>query len=304
MDKLHAMATFVRIVDAGSLTAAAAQTGSSLTSVVRSLASLEGHLGVRLINRTTRRLALTEEGRDYLFHCRKILAEIEDAESALSDKRQEPSGLLRLTAPVMFGRLHVAPVVTDFLAAHPAMRAELVLLDRVVDFLEEGLDLAIRIGPLADSSLVATTIGQTRRIICASPPYLAEAGEPTAPRDLVNHRCIGFSGNRPAAEWEFTMDGKSNRTRIDGRLLTNQVDVALGACLQGLGLGMFYEYQVAEHLRQGRLKAVLTSFETPQLPISILFPSTRQLSLRVRSFVDWAAPRLRARIAGALPSSL
>jgi len=300
MDKFRAMSTFVDIVETGSLTAAAEHAGTSLTSVVRSLSKLEAQLGIRLLNRTTRRMALTDEGRDYFIRCRHILAELEEAEAALSARQREPTGTLRLTAPVMFGRLHVAPVVAAFLASHPSMRIELLLLDRVVDLLEEGMDAAIRIGPLADSSLVAATLGRTRRVVCASPDYLAHAGRPHRPADLAGHRCIRFHGLPPSAEWEFSDAGKTARVAIDGVVATNQVDAAIAACVQGLGCGMFLGYQVGDALTEGRLERVLAGFECPPVPVSLLYPGTRLLPPRVRAFLDWAVPRLRERIAGGL----
>jgi DNA-binding transcriptional LysR family regulator len=299
MDKLRAMETFVAIVEAGSLTAAANRMGASLTSVVRALAGLESQLGARLLNRTTRRIALTDEGRDYFLRCQRILGELHEAETALCLSQSAPSGSLRLTAPINFGKLHVAPVVTGFLAAHPLMRAEMMLLDRRVDLLEEGLDVAVRIGHLADSSLVVSALGHTRRVVCASPAYLDRYGQPDTPADLLRHRCIGFTGL--GAEWEFAIDGKPCRLPVPGVITTNLVDVALDACLQGLGCGSFLAYQVAAPLRDGSLRRILTAFDCPPLPVSLLYPTARLLPPRVRAFVDWAAPRLRERLKGQLP---
>lgn len=296
MDKLRAMATFVQIIDAGSLTGAAEALGTSLTSVVRTLAALEGALGVRLLNRSTRRMALTEEGREYLERCRRILAEVDEAEAALSARQARPAGRLSVTAPVMFGRLHVAPVVTDFLEAHPEMQVELLLLDRVVDLLDEGLDLAVRIGPMPDSSLVAQTVGETRRIVCASPAYLAARGRPRRPADLAGHNCVRFTGLGAAPEWEFVVRGKAVRVPVGGGLVTNQVEAGLDACARGLGCGRFLSYQAAAFLDDGRLERLLAEFEPPAVPVSIVYPHSRLLSSRVRAFVDWAVPRLRARL--------
>jgi DNA-binding transcriptional LysR family regulator len=244
MDKFKAMSTFVRIVEAGSLTGAAERLGISLTAVVRGLAALEQSLGVRLLNRTTRRIALTDEGREYFERCRHLLSELEETENALTDRRLTPSGRLAITAPVMFGRLHVAPVVTDFLAAYPEMRAELLLLDRVIDLLEEGIDLAIRIAPLPDSSLVAIPLGATGRIVCASPDYLARHGMPQQPRDLAGHRAIRFTALSDGNDWSFTRGNETQRVAVSDVFAANQVDVALDACRKGLGCGRFLGYQV------------------------------------------------------------
>jgi DNA-binding transcriptional LysR family regulator len=297
MDKFKAINTFVRIVEAGSLTGAAARLDISLTAVVRSLAGLEQELGVRLLNRTTRRLALTDEGREYFERCRRLLSELDEAESALTDRRLTPSGRLAITAPVMFGRLHVAPVVTDFLAAYPEMRAELLLLDRVIDLLEEGIDLAIRIAPLPDSSLVAVPLGATGRVVCASPDYLARHGVPRHPRDLAGHRVIRFTGLSEAHEWAFTRGGETQRVAIADVFAANQVDVALDACRKGLGCGRFLGYQVRDLEAGGQLVRVLPDWEPPKIEVSLVYPHSRLLSPRIRAFVDWAVPRLRQRLA-------
>lgn len=298
MDKLRAMATFVRIVEAGSLTGAAERLQTSLTSVVRTLSSLEQSLGVRLLNRTTRRIALTDEGREYFERCRRLLAEIEEAEAALSARQTTPAGRLAVTAPVMFGRLHVGPVLTDFLAAYPEVRAELLLVDRVVDLLEEGLDVAIRIGPLPDSSLVAVPLGSTRRVVCASPDYLARHGTPQSPADLAGHRGICFTGLAAGAEWEFG-EGKAQRVSIADTFVTNQIDAALDACAKGLGCARFLSYQVHGLLAAGRLVRLLPEHEPEPMPVSLAYPHARLLSPRIRAFIDWAAPRLRERLGAA-----
>lgn len=298
MDKLRAMETFVCIVDAGSLTAAAGALGVSLTAVVRTLAGLEARLGLRLLNRTTRRMALTDEGRDYYVLCRRILTELDEGEGALSHRRLEPSGTLRLTAPVMFGTRHVAPAVADFLDAHPAMRVEMLLMDRVTDLLEEGMDVAVRIGPLADSSLVAVTLGHTPRVVCASPGYLARHGRPETPADLARHRCVCFTGLSADPDWEFRAEGRTVRVPVAGVLSTNQIDGAIDACRRGLGCGMFLGYQVAEALAAGELVRILTEYETLSRPVSLLYPHARLLSPRIRAFVDCAVPRLKRCLGG------
>lgn len=298
MDKLRAMTTFVTIAERGSLTAAADALGSSLPAVVRLLASLEKELGVRLLNRTTRRTALTEEGRDYLERCRRVFAEIEEAEAVLSARQQHPIGKLAITAPVLFGRLHVAPLVTEFLARNPRVKVELLLLDRVVDLIDEGLDLAIRVGELADSSLVAINCGQTRRVVCASPAYLAQAGIPETPADLRQHRCIQFTGLVRGPDWEFVQRGRPLRVAVDGPLMANQGDVAIDACRQGLGCGIFLHYQVREALATGDLQLLLDDYGSAPVPISVVYPHSRLLSSRVRAFRDWFVPQLRQRLAG------
>ena len=293
MDKLRAMTTFVRIVETGSLTAAADRLGTSPTSVVRSLSALEKSLGVRLLNRTTRRMALTDEGRDYFERCRHLLNDVEEAEAALLARQVKPAGRLVITAPVMFGRLHVGPLVTDFLAAHPAVRVELLLLDRVVDLIDEGIDLAVRIGTLPESSLVAIPLGSTRRIVCASPAYLAIHGQPENPAELQNHRGIKTTGSSLEADWSFQQDGRPEKVAMPHVLASNYIDFAIDACLKGVGCGRFFAYQVREHLATGKLVRLLRDYETPPLPVSFAYPHARLLSSRVRAFIDQATPRLR-----------
>ena len=297
MDKLRAMTTFVTIADRGSLTAAADALGTSPPSVVRTLAALERELGARLLTRTTRRIALTEEGRDYLERARRVLSQVEEAEAALSARQDTPQGRIALTSSVMFGRLHVAPLLAEFLGAHPRMQAELLLLDRVVNLLEEGLDLGVRIGHLPDSSLVAIPVGETRRVICASPAYLRRAGTPAAPEDLAAHSCIRFTGLIAGNEWEFAGRDRPKRIAVDGPLVTNQADAALDAALNGLGCGMFLCYQVGGAVAAGRLRFLLRDHEPPSLPIHVVFPEGRLMSSRVRALLDWLVPRLRQRLA-------
>src|SRR5262245_28478478 len=235
MDRLRAMQVFVQIVESGSLTRAADALDVSVPSVVRSLAALERAVGVRLLNRTTRRSSLSDEGREYYERCRRVLSEVEAADAALSARRAEPKGRLRVTAPVMYGRIHLAPVVSEFIARYPAVELELLLLDRIVDLVEEGIDAAVRIARLPESSLVAARVGEERRVLCAAPVYLRRAGVPRTPADLANHRCIQFTGLTGGSDWSFG----AARMRVPNRpvLRTNQFDVALDAVLQGLGCG-------------------------------------------------------------------
>ena len=300
MDRLHAMQAFVKIVDSGSLTAAAQALGVSQPSMVRTLAALERELGVRLLNRTTRRMALTDEGREYCERCRAILAAVEEAQASLTARRATPSGTLRITASVPFGRLFVVPVVTAFLAAHAQVRIELLLLDRVIDLVEEGIDLAIRVAPLPDSSMVAVPLGQTRRMIVASPALLARRGAPRTPADLAAGPCISFTGLVSTGEWEIRDARKVLRVPVSSVLTTNQIDAAVQACVQGLGWGQFFDYHVQDELRSGRLVPVLEEYQAEPTPAHIVYPQARLLSPNVRTFVDFAASRLRQRLA-ALP---
>lgn len=292
MDRLKAMATLVRIVDSGSLSAAANASGQSTASVVRTLAALEKHLGTRLLNRNTRHLALTDEGAEFLAWSRRILAEFDEVEHGFDARRKSPGGLLRITAPVEFGRRYVAPLVNEFLALHPAIQVELTLLDRLVDLLDEGVELAIRIGQLPDSSLIATPLGHTRLVRCASPEYLQRSGVPQQPSDLLAHACIGFAPQ--GRQWQFQEQGAVVTRSVSVRMTTNQIQVASLACQQGVGIGQLLHYQVASELADGRLVRVLQAYELADLPIQMVYPHARLLSARVRQFIDWASPRLGA----------
>jgi DNA-binding transcriptional LysR family regulator len=291
MDRLRAMEVFVRIVERGTLAGAADRLGVSAPSVVRTLAALERSLGVRLLNRTTRRSSLSDVGREYYERCRRVLAEIEATDAALRSRRTRPKGLLRLTAPVAFGQLRVAPIVTEFLGKHPGVEVELLLLDRVVDLVEEGVDAAIRIAHLPESSLVATPAGTTRRVVCASPAYLKRAGVPQTPADLAGHSCVVFTGLTSNNDWTFS--GNPSQVSVRPRLRTNQFNVAIDAIVNGLGCGQFLSYQVEALFAARKATHILEAFEPPAVPIQIVYAHARFLSPNVRAFVDFAVPRLR-----------
>jgi DNA-binding transcriptional LysR family regulator len=296
MDKLRAIHIFTHIVQAGSLTAAAQRLDLSLSAVVRALAALERSLGVRLLNRTTRRIAVTEEGQEYLERCKEILTHLSAVEAATQARQNHPSGLLRITAPVTFGRRHVAPVVAGYLKQFVDMRIELLLLDRVVDLLEENLDAAVRIGTLPDSSWVAVPLGHTVRVWCASPDYLRQHGTPSTPAALGTHRCIVNSGFSSGGSWEFGSGKRVLRPAIHAVFSVNHVEAAVDACCAGLGVGSFLEYQVRDALDDGRLQRVLATQQRSPLPVNLLVPQGRLMSRRLRSFIDWAGPALREQI--------
>lgn len=285
MDRFRAMQTFLRIADAGSLTAAARELGSSLPAVVRSLAAYEAHLGVRLFHRTTRRISLTEDGRQHLERSRQVLAALEDAEAALSAGAQVPQGHLSITAPVLFGQMYVAPAVTRFVQAHPGIRCTTMLLDRMVNLLEEGLDLGVRIGRLEDSSLVAQPLGEIRRVVVATPALLRREGVPRHPRDLLRSNCVRVLS--PRAAWgDFQEEGRVFQVPVGGNLEFNHVWPAVQACAAGAGFGLFFSYQVAPLVARKQLRIVLERFELPPRPISIVYPHARLLPARTRAFID------------------
>jgi len=287
------MQTFVAILDHGSLTAAADALGKALPTVVRSLATLEEDLGVRLLHRTTRRMSLTEEGRIYLERCRQILADIEDAEQALSNQQIAPRGELRVTAPVLFGQLHVAPAVIRFLREYTEIKVELLLLDRVINMVEEGIDVGIRIAPLEDSSMIATRVGEVRRVICANPSLLERLGTPEHPRELAEFPCVHFQGLSTAPVWNFADGRKAISVPVDGPFTCNQAATAVAACAEGLGVGRFLSYQVESLVAEKKLTIVLQEFEPPPIPIQLVFAQSRLMTPRVRVFVDWMKEALR-----------
>jgi DNA-binding transcriptional LysR family regulator len=293
MDKFRAMTTFVQIVEKGSLTAAADALATSLPTVVRSLASLERHLGARLLNRTTRRIHLTDEGAQFLERCRTLLAGLQEAEGALTSQQAEPQGRLAITAPVVFGRRYVTPIVNEFVRRYPNVSADLLLVDRYTNLVEEGLDVAVRVAQLRDSSLVAIPVGQARRVICASPHYLGRHGTPRTPQDVATHRCVRYTGLAPREEWHFRVGRRNATIPITSVISCNQIDSALDACINGLGLGMFFSYQVAPHRKAGELRCVLEEYEIEPQPIQVIYPHSKMLSTKVRAFVDECVKQLR-----------
>lgn len=293
MDKLRAMQTFVAIAEAGSLTAAAKTLGSSLPTVVRLLAALEAELGVQLLQRTTRRSALTDAGRRYLERCQEAQALLQQADAEARAERSQPVGRLSVTAPVLFGQRHVIAGVAAFVERYPGVAAEVQLQDRVVDLLEEGLDVAVRIGALKDSSMIGREVGRMRRLTVAAPSYLARHGAPAKPADLLEHNCIRFYRGS-ASSWTFRVDGKTASVPVRGNLSVNQVAAAAEVCAAGLGVGNFFAYQVAEHVANGALRVLLSDYETPARPISIVYPATRLLPLRTRLFIDFLAQHIAA----------
>ncbi len=299
MDKLQAMSTFVRIADLGSLTAAAAALDKSLPTVVRLLASLERSLHTRLFNRSTRHIALTEEGKHYLTQCRKILADIDDLERTLGMAPVTPRGLITLTAPVGFGQLHVAPAVNEFLQRYPETEVNLLLLDRVVDMMEEGLDLAVRIAPLVDSTFVARPLGMLRQVVCASPELLERVGEPQHPRELGQRPCVRFTG-MGGAHWPFRHGEKTFTVAVRGAFTCNHVGASIHACLAHQGFGRFLSYQVAAEVARGDLRIVLRDYEPEPLPVSLVYPHARLVSARVRALIDWLQQALSARLTSGL----
>lgn len=283
MDRLDAMQAFVAVADLQGFAPAARKLGLSPSGVTRLIAALEQRLGARLLQRTTRSLTLTDVGTRYLERVRRILADVEEAESSAEGERTRPSGRLVVSAPIGFGRLHVSPVMSKYLARYPEVSGELRLSDRMINLVEDGVDLAVRIGHLPDSTLVARHVGEMRRIMVASGAYLKRRGEPKTPQAIATHDTIQFGA---APDWRFVEDGREIRVASTPRFSTNSADAAIQYAGQGGGLTRVMAYQAAEALKRGRLKIVLEKFEQPALPIHIVYPTSRLLSAKVRAFID------------------
>ena len=283
MDRLDAMQAFVAVADLQGFAPAARKLGLSPSGVTRSIAALEERLGARLLQRTTRSVTLTDVGMRYLERARRILGDVEEAESSAEGERTRPSGRLVVSAPIGFGRLHVSPVMSKYLARHAEVSAELRLSDRMINLVEDGVDLAVRIGHLPDSTLVARHVGEMRRMVVASNAYLKRRGEPKTPHAIASHDTIQFG---VAPDWRFVEEGREIRVASTPRFATNSFDAAIQYAEQGGGLTRVMAYQAAEALKRGRLKIVLAKFEQPALPIHIVYPTSRLLSAKVRTFID------------------
>lgn len=292
MDRFEAMGLLVTVAEAGSLSAAGRRLGIPLSSVSRKIADLEAHLGTRLLTRAGRQASLTEEGRAYLVACRRILEDVQEAERAAAGEYRTPRGELVVTAPMVFGRLHMLPVVLDFLAAFPEVDVRLALIDRRLQLVEDHVDLALRIGPLADSALVALKLGTMRRVVVASSAYLARRGIPASPAELADHDCIDAAGVRPTSNWAF-----DTRVAVRSRLDVNTAEAAIDAAIAGVGLARVLYYQAVGALREGKLALVLEEFEPEPWPVSLVHAGLGLLPLKLRAFIDFAAPALRKRLA-------
>ena len=293
MDRFAAMSVFVAAVSAGSLSAASRQLRMPLPTVSRKVSELEASMGAKLLVRGTRRLALTDVGETYLRACRRILEELAEAERGASGDYQSPQGELVITAPVTLGRLHVVPIAAEFLAAHPRVDLRLLLSDRSLNLVDDHLDLAVRVGELPDSTLVAARVGEIRNIVCASPAYLAARGVPKKPQALATHDCVTFTGFGSAEPWSFR---GSESVRVRSRMSVSSAEAAVDAAVCGVGLTRVLSYQAAAAIADRKLKVVLRKYEAPPIPVSLVYVRERRASGKLRAFLDFATPRLRARL--------
>jgi DNA-binding transcriptional LysR family regulator len=294
MDRLTEMQVFVAVAELEGFAAGARRLNMSAPAVTRTVAQLEARLGVKLLQRTTRFVRPTEAGLRYLDDARRVIAAADEADEAAIGINAQPRGHLTITAPVLFGRLYVMPSIVDYLQRYPETEITAMFVDRVVNMLEEGVDVALRIGPLADSSYKALQVGSVRRLLCAAPSYIAEHGLPAHPDELPGHAIIVASNLGPKVEWRFTRAGEAYAVRIKPRLSVTSNDSAIDAAVRGLGITRLMSYQIAQEIEQGRLQIILQEFEAPPMPIHILHREGRDASAKIRSFIDLLAQQLRS----------
>lgn len=288
------MTTFVAVVDSGGFASAARKLNQSPPAVTRAVAELEARLGLRLLTRTTRFVRVTEAGARFAEDCRRILADIDEAETAAAGSHAAPRGTLTVTAPVLFGQLVVTPILVRYLQQYPEVEAQCLFLDRVVNVVEEDIDVAVRIGELPDSSLQAVRVGRVRRVLVAAPSYLDERGTPERPDDLARHTIVSAAGVTPVPEWRFSDAGKPQLQRLTPRLRTTTNDSAIAAAVAGLGITRLLSYQVAALVQSGALRVLLEGFEPAPLPVHVVHHEGRRATRKVRAFVDLAVEQLRA----------
>ncbi|MCZ6717534.1 MAG: LysR family transcriptional regulator [Gammaproteobacteria bacterium] len=294
MDRLDAMRVFISVVDSNGFSAASRILSMPLPTVSRKIAELESHLGTQLLIRSTRKVTVTDSGRRYYQEVRQILDYIGEAERKVTGEYQLPRGRLTITAPTLFGRLHVLPIVNDFMKLHCDINIQLFLVNHVVDLLEEHIDLGIRIGTLSDSSMIAFEAGSVRQIVCASPGYLSQHDRPLSPNDLAGHQCVTFSKFGAPAEWAFKMPSrKIQRFPVPTRLTLNSIQGAVDSAVRDGGPVQLYSYQAAPHVAEGTLEIVLDGYEIESPPVNIVYPQGRLVPQKLRAFVEFAMPRLR-----------
>lgn len=285
-DLLSGMLIFAAVVEAGSFTRAAERLTISKGTVSKALARLEDRLGVHLMNRTTRKLSITEAGQGFYEHCARLIAEAEQAERSVTSHQLSPRGLLRISAPVSFGIMHLSPALAEFQRRYPDIQLELSLNDRMVDLLEEGFDMAVRIGALADSSLMARRVAYSRAVVAASPDYLTRRGTPTHPRDLADHSCLIYTYSRHPREWDFEVDGEALRVSVDGALAANNGNILVAAAIAGQGVTMTPSFLCWQALASGELVELLSG-TTPVFSAYAIYPQSRHVSSKVRAFIDF-----------------
>ena len=291
-DRLNGFVLFATVVEAGSFTAAARDLGLTKSAASKALGRLEARLGARLIDRTTRRLSLTEAGETFYDHCRRILAEADAAEEAVGRLQGSPRGRLRINGPMSFGTAHLAPVLPEFMARHPDLTLDVVFNDRRVDLVEEGFDVAVRIGRLTDSSLIARKLCEERHTLCAAPAYWDQHGRPAHPSDLARHKCLSYAYLSTGEQWRFDGPGGPVSVHIRGRVRSNNGEVLIAAAIAGEGVALMPSFATWRHISEGRLEIGLPGFEPPPMGVYAVWPPANQPPAKVRAFVDFLAERL------------
>jgi DNA-binding transcriptional LysR family regulator len=293
MDRLEAMSTFLAVVEAGSLSAAARQMNAPLTTVSRKVSDLESHLRTKLFNRSSRQLVLTDAGSSYLAACKRIIADVTEAERTAAGEYAAPTGELSVTTPIGMGRTILIPIMADFLKTYPDIKARMVPSDRPLSLFQEHIDVGVRIGVLPDSSLVAIPVGTTRRVICASPAYLAARGTPRTPEDLAGHDCINYTGFTLPDAWTLVRDKATIVVPVNSRLAVGSAEAAFAAAQAGIGITIAMSYQLKVAPEPGALTTLLDEFMPAPLPINLVYAANRFLPIKVRAFLDFAVPRLK-----------
>jgi DNA-binding transcriptional LysR family regulator len=297
MDRLEAMSTFLAVVEAGSLSAAARRLNTPLATVSRKISELESHLQTKLFNRSSRKLMLTDVGSSYVAACKRILADVTETERVASGEYTAPTGELIVTAPVGLGRISLIPILADFLKAYPDIEVNLILNDRVLSLFQEQIDVGLRVGALPDSSMMAIRVGAIRRLVCASPAYLAARGTPRTPEDLAGHDCISYAGFMSPDVWTFVRDNATVAVPVRARLIVGSAEAAVDAACVGIGITSAFSYHFKPALERGALTTLLDEFQPATLPVNLVYAANRFLPIKVRAFLDFAAARLKREFA-------
>jgi len=296
MDRLEAMSIIVAVNETGSFSAASRRLRSPVATVSRKVAELEARLNAQLFQRSSRRVTLTDAGRSYIEACKRIIEQVDDAEREVSGEYRTPRGDLAVTSPWGLGQMHLLPIAVEFLDAYPDISLRMVLTDRVVNTVEENIDVSIRIGTLPDSSMIATRIGSVRLVHCASPSYLAARGRPAEPAHLQDHDCICVDSVAAQRTWKFTKDGRDIAAPIRSRLVVNDSEAAIDAAIAGAGITRVMSYKMEAARRSGALEILLEAYELEPLPVHIVYADRNPMPLKLRAFLNWVTPRLKARL--------
>jgi DNA-binding transcriptional LysR family regulator len=297
MDRLEAMSIIVAVSETGSFSAASRRLKKPVATISRMVAVLEARLQAQLFQRSSRQMTLTDAGRSYIEACKRIIAQVDDAEREVSGEYRVPKGDLAITSPWGLGHMHLMPIAIEFMSAYPEIALRLVLTDRIVDTVEENIDISIRIGHLADSNLIATKVGSVRFVLCASPAYLAEHGHPSDPADLASHDCIGIDGMAPQRSWKFVKEGREIVAPIRSRLTVSDSEAAVDAAVAGAGITQVMSYKMEAARRAGQLVRMLEDYEQEPWPVHVVYAERKPVPLKLRAFLNWMTPRLKARLA-------